>query len=313
MNKQKRKKVISNRSIDALLMGSDWAIDFDFGVKMLNKYLHQLDLLDSGVSYSDLGFSKQRESSKPTLLNSDGHYLSSVFNFSPDGENRNSIPEGSIAKLNLSGTMTVEDGMSHYGIQSMADNIREINQNPNIDGILIVANTGGGEAMSGQILKNALLDSEKPVVVLAHYLGSAGVMGTLTATEIMASGSFSKIGSIGAYITINKNFAEFYKANYVDIYSDKSPEKNKDFRELLKGNIEPLKKYVTELDEAFMSEVKKYRNLKGDVKETLLGGMFSSRDAKRRGLVDSIGTFNDAINRLNTHIANKKKRKYNKK
>lgn len=308
MKKDKRRVVKSNRSVDALLMGSEWHIDFDFGVKVLNQYLHQIELLESGVPFSELGFSKQRELTRPTLLSNDGQVINGVFDFSQSSEV--SIPEGSIAKLSLSGAMTVEDGMSHYGIQSMANDIRNANQHSNIDGILIEANTGGGEAMSGQILKNAILDSQKPVVVLAHYLGSAGVMGTLPATEIIASGSFSKVGSIGAYLTINKNFAEFYNANFQDIYSDKSPEKNADFRELLKGNLEPFRKMVTASDEAFMNEVKKFRDLKGDVKETLAGGMFPANLAKRKGLIDSVGTFNHAVERLNTHVQRSKKRKY---
>ena len=48
----------------------------------------------------------------------------------------------------------------------------------------------------------------------------------------------------------------------------------------------------------FRSEVQKYRKLNSAMKkETLQGGMFYARDAKKRGIVDSIGTMKNAIKR----------------
>lgn len=60
----------------------------------------------------------------------------------------------------------------------------------------------------------------------------------------------------------------------------------------------------------FQSEVAKFRNLSGsdEYKEkTLSGGMFYANEAKNRGLVDYIGTKNDALRRLRSHINFSKK------
>jgi len=69
-----------------------------------------------------------------------------------------------------------------------------------------------------------------------------------------------------------------------------------------------LKNSLNKSDEIFMKEVKKHRKLKGDTKtrkETLSGAMFLSDDAKERGLIDGIGTFNYALKRINSHISYK--------
>ncbi|MBK9258168.1 MAG: hypothetical protein IPM42_22235 [Saprospiraceae bacterium] len=48
--------------------------------------------------------------------------------------------------------------------------------NPNIEGAILEVNSGGGEAMAGQIMFNAIRDFKKPVVAYVHNAGSAAYM-----------------------------------------------------------------------------------------------------------------------------------------
>ena len=249
-----------------------------------------MDAAQSGDDLVATMIKEKRHANRPTILFEDDNGNFQTAEFSTIDARA-----GQIALLKLSGAMFQDDFISTKGMRSFADDIRQADQNPNIAAILIEANTGGGELLAGQTLRNAIKDTGKPVLVYAHYLGSAGVWGTIFADHIMAAGKGSEIGSIGVFTSLNKGFLEAYKEQMVSIYSRKSQKKNQEFRALLAGDYTPLENALTEADEIFMADVKHNRPLAGDVDDTLSGAMFFAADARSRGLVDSIGTFQDAI------------------
>lgn len=217
------------------------------------------------------------------------------------------VPPESIAHLTLTGVMRSTGGISTRGVNELVDDIRYAYNHPNIEGIIIEANTGGGEAIAGQMLNGALENAPKAVVVYAHFLASAGVMGTLPADEIILSGASAQAGSVGTYITLRKGAADFYKENYTDIYASKSSRKNEGFRSWLEGNLEPLRKNIDEFNETFLSQVEAYRPIKKKyAKELQTGAMFMANDAKKIGLADGVGGFQYALKRLNANIKRRK-------
>jgi protease-4 len=215
--------------------------------------------------------------------------------------------ESSILKLQLNGYMAVADQpqcmMSPFlGVQSFANTLLSFKNEDSVKGAIIEINSGGGEATAGQILYNAIKDFGKPVVAYAHNAGSAGYMGLLSCKEIIASGEMARFGGIGAYISIDKSFISFYKAYFEDIYSDLSPEKNEEFRAYLENDDKTLfKESLNETVTAFHNLVKQNRNL-AFPDSTLKGKMFKASDAKRRGLIDMIGSETLAIKRLQSYI-----------
>jgi len=296
----------TNRKIDLLLMSGDWAIERSFALMSLNQYLSEIALIESGATFSDLGFAEKRAKSLSSIISPSGAFQNVQVN---DLEN---TEFGSIAHLKLSGVMRSEDGMSSRGVSSLVSDIYSANGNPAIKGIILEARTGGGESISGSILMSAIKDSKKPIIVLSHLLASAGIKGTLYADEIIASSKSAEFGSIGTYLSLDKEILEYYKENVTEIYSDDSPDKNKGFRDLLAGDANTIIKEITKADNRFMDEVRRARPLKGNIEKTLMGGMFPAMDAKRRGLIDRIGGMNLAIDRVNFYAElykNKKRRK----
>lgn len=280
-------------------MSQEWAIDFEFGLQQLNNFMFE-------VSNSEkIDFSARRESSMPAIISAEGQLITRGADF------KNSLP-GSILHLKMSGTMRSEDGLCSRGINSLITDMYDGFSTKNIDGIFMEVDSGGGESAAGHKLHNAMLDKNKPVLVFGHRSGSAAVMGTLAADEIVGAGPSSEFGSVGTYISLDKKFIEWYKENVEDIYADVSGDKNGAFRAKINGDSEPLRKMVTKHAKMFQSEVAKYRGLTGsdEYKEkTLSGGMFYANEAKNRGLIDYIGTKNDALRRLRSHINYSKKNK----
>lgn len=296
----------NNPEIESWLMiGGELHIEWNWAIEQFTNYRHEIMLVKNGVPYSELGIGQSRAASMPGIIQMEGNEAQVISDPSLLRDAA-ATPAGSFAHLQLQGVMRSRDGASSRGIQSLISDIHAANANPNIEGILLEANTGGGESTAGNMLFSALKDSKKAVVVFAHMLASAGIKGTLPADEIIMAGQGAQAGSIGTFITLDRYFASWYQRNYQDIYADKSTNKNKDFRSFLEGDLEPIRKNLNKSNDYFLSEVKKYRPLKGDIAHTLSGAMFFANAAKRRGLADGIGSFNYAVKRLQANVAMRK-------
>ena len=266
---------MENRQVE-LLFSENLMIDVDFGINALNTYLSEIALLQAGATFADLGFSERREAQRPLNLNN-------------------------IAMLRLSGVMRLEDSLSTLGVRSLADYIQAADQDPDIRGILLDVNSGGGEAVAGSYLKDAIESASKPVVVHGHFVGSAAYLAALAADEIILSSEMAKAGSIGAMITINKEMLQAYKERFIDVYATQSKDKNKEFREAMNGDMSFIQKSIDKAADIFQDTVLQYRKIK-DKDKALSGSMFYAKEAKALGLVDGIGGIGYAVKRLRSHI-----------
>lgn len=293
-------KIISRLS--HIVSTTVWGIDYNYGIQYLSKFMHDIELAESGIK---IDLADERDESILKILGPSSSYLQEVSR-----KEAESISPGSIAKLVLSGALRLNDGLSSLGTKSLEKEIAYAKSNPNIDGLLVVVSSGGGEAIAGNHLYNMLSSFGKPVVSAIHYAGSAAYKAIVSSNEIIALGELAEAGSIGTLFSIDKNMLEFFKENFIDIYSDLSPQKNKAFRSLLQGDTSDIKKELNEVAEIFQKVVIKNRELNPDsklTKDTLEGDMFLANEAKRRGLVDQVGNMDLAVNRLRSYINYKKK------
>jgi ClpP class serine protease len=123
----------------------------------------------------------------------------------------------------------------------------------------------------------------------AYWIGSS-------AKEIIASGKTARIGSIGTMISMRKPYGEI-----IEIYADDSKDKNKAYIEALNGNPTPIKEeMLNPLNDIFLASVKQNRGAKLDLdKENVLTGkVYLAEDAVKYGLIDAIGTFEYAVERV---------------
>lgn len=284
-----------------LITVGKWEIEPEFGLTELSKYLNDMYLIQSGsASLRELGYTSQRESLQ-----------SKIFNYSESFDmSSTDIPQGSIAHLNLSGVMRLEDGWCTQGVRSLMNDIRKADMNDNISGIVIEVNSGGGESIAGTELMNTLLDVKRrgqtKVVAYVQQMASAALRAMLPVDRIIASSKSASIGSIGTYTSINKKMLDAIKENYSDVYARQSTSKNNEYRELLKGNFEPLIDSLSNNAQSFIDDVFDQKTLSGtetQIEQVKAGKVFQAREAKQIGLIDEIGTFNDAIKSLNNIIS----------
>lgn len=183
------------------------------------------------------------------------------------------------------------------GSKSYQNILAEIDSHPDIVGVVLDIDSGGGQSYGTPELYDAIRAFSKPIVTYtdgflcsaAYYIGNA-------ADYIVANKRSEAIGSIGAYSSFVDFTGMFEKWGAKDhtIYATKSTEKNSDFREVLKGNYEPyIKNVLDPMVETFHQDMKNARPGLDD--SAFKGGTWGSDKALELGLIDEIGTIETAI------------------
>ena len=220
--------------------------------------------------------------------------------------NRYGTTDYNIKEISFNGVMQLEGGLCSYGVQDVITELYKAYNNPEISAVLLTMNSGGGDPQAGSELSQALKDKTKPVVARVYTCASACYMGVLNADEIIAASEYSNIGSIGAFISVNSKFLKEYSEQIIDIYATNSPNKNDVFRGLLAGDYTAAQRSIDSLSQIFQNDVKNTRKLSEKYTDTLSGGIWKASEAKKRGLIDSIGSKNYAIKRIINYLNSKK-------
>lgn len=218
--------------------------------------------------------------------------------FSDDGQN----PEpDSVAVISVVGEMVKYGSLCAYGSDEYAGMINQALSNKNVVGAIIEIDSPGGEVASVAPLQAAIRAHNKPVVAFADMAASAGYWLASATDFIMAQNNISAyFGSIGVMVSF-ADFSKYYEEKGIklhEIYADQSTHKNKYFHEALKGNYKAIKsEMLNPLAERFIAQVKQARGAKlnTQVEGILAGKMFFADDALKHGLIDGIGTMQEAI------------------
>ncbi len=211
-------------------------------------------------------------------------------------------PEDSVAVMSIRGAITKHSQFcGPAGMVAQANLLDRCYANDNIKGIIAVTESGGGEAYAMQIFNEAIARRNKPVVGFIDDLSASAAYGVISGCDqIVANRQLARVGSIGTYQTI-ADHTEYFKnkgINLIEIYATASKDKNSDFHEALKGNLEPLRKTVDVFNNAFLSQIEENRSdkLKADREVWGTGKVFFANEALKHGLIDSIDSFENVLN-----------------
>ena len=224
----------------------------------------------------------------------------------------NKAPEGSVAVVSLRGDMLKEGTMCSYGTEEIAAVIREAASSPKIIGIRLDIDSGGGAVDAIAPMLDAIhyaQENGKPVVACCDLCASAAYYVACHCNKIMADNNISaEFGSIGVMMQF-PDYAKYYEKMGIKvhtIYSDLSTHKNAPFEAALKGDYKSIKEeQLNPLAREFQNTVKEHRkNLDTKVEGILNGRMFFAEDALKNGLIDAIGTHEQATEEVRRLAAN---------
>lgn len=187
------------------------------------------------------------------------------------------------------------------GGDSLARMIRKTRNNPNVKAIVLRVDSGGGSAFASEVIRQELVEAQKQGIKLVTSMGDVAASGgywiAATSDEIWARSTTitGSIGIFGMIPTFEKPLNEFgihrdgvgttKYANPVDAGQPLSD----DVGEIIQTSIDSGY-------DKFLSLVSKGRNMtKEEVDKIAQGRVWSGKKALEIGLVDKLGSLNDAI------------------
>lgn len=169
---------------------------------------------------------------------------------------------------------------------------------PMAGAVVLLVNSPGGSAAASEALylKVRELASKKPVVTYVREYGASGAyMVALPSKAIIASNS-SIVGSVGVYISI-LTYGDLLEKLGVRVHVFKSGELKdigSSHREPTPQEVRVLEGMVEEIFELFKQRVLAHRSIR-DPDEVFSGKPFTASQALGAGLIDGVGTLDDAI------------------
>ena len=247
---------------------------------------------------------KEREYERPEGITG-SEYLSTLKDEDIDSEKKKAQEKNKIAIIHVEGAIVTGNiGYNIAGSGGIVDNINKARDDKNVKGIILRVNSPGGDVYASSMITNALEEFQstgRPVMTsMGDIAASGGVWVTTTSEEIWAEET-TLTGSIGVY-SIIPDFSPLEKwagMNYDgvsmtkagDIY-DLSRGVNKDLNKQFRENTENIYKN-------FVTKVANNRGLEFSEVLSFAGGRIWRGDtALELGLVDKLGTLNDAVDSM---------------
>ncbi len=298
------------------LLAKKWAIDINYArawYPTLIQMLHgSRSVVFGGEEHTDTrDLGKSRADSMPYFAFPDEDTWNFEGNLLKDIKSLENLPEGTVAIIPVKGPIMREDGWSSYGTESKTKFLKAIYDIPNIKGVVLDINSGGGEVDGTMTFANAIKNRNKPVVALVNSIAaSAAYWIAQNSDTILMNDSTAQVGSIGVMMTFidDQKYWEDMGIKWVDIIADKSQDKNKGYFDALKGKYQTIKnESLNPLREMFAQAVIDARGTKIDLEaENVLSGKMyfasatpsGNKSAIQVGLADGIGDMEAAINQV---------------
>lgn len=182
--------------------------------------------------------------------------------------------------------------------ERVADLLEQASADPAIKAVVVRVNSPGGSVVASDEIYHALLEFEKPVVV------SMGEMAASGGYYIACGGDYSvahpdtltgSIGVISQFVNVEELLDEI-GVDVVVITSGPHKDIGSPFREMTEEEQALWGAIIDEIYEGFVEIVAQARDLPlEEVRELADGQAYTGRQALELGLVDEVGTLDDAI------------------
>ncbi len=192
----------------------------------------------------------------------------------------------------LGGAITPGDARSVFDI---------VKRDPFAKAVVLIVNSPGGTAASFEVYELVRELSREKVVVayVTGYGTSGGYLIVLPADEIVAQPA-AFVGSVGAIAVIvsYKGLMDKLGINATTVKSGDLKDIGNPYREATSDDIEAVRRLINGIAGVFAEKVREHRGDKiRDYREILRAGVYTGVEAERLGLVDMVGTLEDAIRR----------------
>ncbi len=227
----------------------------------------------------------------------------SIVDYIKSGKGKiKSSAKDKIAVVYAQGEIKYGEGDETYiGQESIIKALRKAVKNKNVKAIVLRVNSPGGSSLASDLIwrELELTKKEKPLVVsMGNYAASGGYYISCNASKIYAEPT-TITGSIGVFGMV-PNFsilADRIGINAEQVGTNKNSISYSAFEPMTDEFYKVTEESIVEVYETFIDRVSKGRNMDPEkVKEIAQGRVWSGKQALENGLVDELGTLNDAVN-----------------
>ncbi|UZE94274.1 MAG: signal peptide peptidase SppA [Candidatus Pacearchaeota archaeon] len=217
-----------------------------------------------------------------------------------------------VALIPVEGTITTTGGFN-FMLQRAASSdeivsyIEDATKDSKIKAIIFEINSPGGSAVASSEIAEAIKKArqEKLTIALIREQGTSGAYWVASACDHIIAHPLSFTGSIGviaSYLEIS-GMLERYNVTYEKLTSGEHKDVMSPFRELTDEEREMILKKLDIIYEDFVKEVAQNRGMTEEQVRELADGMFYlGKEAKDLGLVDQLGTKEEAINYIEEQL-----------
>ena len=195
----------------------------------------------------------------------------------------------------------VELNFTIFSSEGIVKQFKKYSEDKSIKAILLRVNTpGGGVAASQEIYEiiRKTRDGGKPVIVSIASLGASGGYYAACGGSTIIADEGSLVGSIGVIIQLvnYKELADKIGVKSMTITSGELKDAGNPFNEFSEKDRTYFQEIVDDTYQQFIEVVARERKIDtARLKEYATGRVFTGRQALNIGLIDSIGTYEDAI------------------
>lgn len=209
------------------------------------------------------------------------------------------IPIGSVAVINVRGSITKYSYWS-LGVEDYIKLLRAFEEDARICGVVLNIDSPGGTVAGMYEFSDTVSNYSKPIVSYSNdIIASAAYWIASASNHIVMNNKLCQVGSIGVVSSFSDLQPYFEKMGikFHNILSDLSPDKNRIYEDVMQGKYKEYKeKQLNPCAQTFKDSVQAFRP---EVKEeACTGEMYFADKAIELGLIDEIGNFTVAIDRV---------------
>lgn len=186
--------------------------------------------------------------------------------------------------------------------QPTLKNLRKFSEDKRVKAILLRVDSPGGAVAPSQEIMREIEKTKKTKKVVASMgsLAASGGYYVACAADLIMASPGTATGSIGVIIKMT-NLEQLTKKLGVDFYSLKAgalKDLGSPFRPMTPEEQAVLQKLIDNIHQQFIADVARNRKLPLEkVKALADGSVYTGDEAKKLGLVDEMGNFEDALER----------------
>lgn len=193
----------------------------------------------------------------------------------------------------LDGVITPEDVLYQLDQAVADDSVKAI--------LLRIDSPGGTVAASQEIaMEVARAAKEKPVIASVGDVGASGAYMVASQCDEIIALPTSAVGSIGVITEIPNvsGLLDKLGVKFTVLTAGEYKDAGSPYRSLTATETKLIQSEVDNAYDEFITTVAEGRDLrKDDVRKLATGWAYSAREAQKLGLVDTLGTYNDAVDR----------------